>query len=1645
VTDIAELGFKVDSSPLAKAREEMGRFSKAADGVETAAGKATAAVNKTASASQKMAAEIQRSAVAWGTAIGQYITRVIDGLARMIKSVFTSAGNLADMSQKVGVSVEALSTLGFVADQSGVQIDALQVSLVKLARNAADVANGTGEAKDAFAELGVSVLGLDGKLKGSDTLLRELAGKFASLPDGVKKTALATEIFGRSGQQLIPMLNLGAQGIADLEQKARDLGIELDTNTAQQAEAFGDQMAQLQALLMGVGITVLREVLPMLQALAKLLIDTGVDARKAGEDSSFLRDAFEFLVVAAINTVEVFRNVGATIAFVVDLIGKLDEAVRASAKPLLTYLDAVTDALSGDLQGAVGKYTLALEQAKAAGTGIGESFRTAGAALKDSFADNAAAADASISSLAESMATTTTAARETDGALTTVGESAEEAAKRQDQLAKAQKQMTDLLGGLKGQLGPVAKAWEAYEKTIRDAVNIGKQLVKHGAAEAVVLAQVNEARERADDILQRTLATLAQEADIKGQVIAAMEEEVRLSAMTTEQRKVEEIVLRAIADAQKLANERLDDSLALDAEEQRALRKRVAGMLDVIAANEEMTHAAEEFERMLDTYRDSPFERMISEVQRLKEALDAAGDAAGDMGDPERLEALQAALNDAKATTVAFATDAIGQGISSLQSMATEGSKAYKALAVAQAANNVAAAIGAILEQGKGDPYTAFARMAAMAAAVAGLVGSIGNFSAGGGGGANSAASRQASQGTGTVLGDADAKSESMLNALEITADATQELVGINRGMLNALQDMQQGIGNAAGGLARTGFSDVNLSDAFGLGLGFSPADLMLGAIFGGDQDLIDQGLMVGGGTFGNVSRNPNASTYQTIETDGGWFSSDDIDDELEALGEQARTQIMLILTSIGDAVREGARALGMDMEEINAAIEAFRIEEIRISTMDLTGEEAQAELEAAFSAIFDNLAGAVVPFIDQFQQVGEGLGETLVRVATSVQVAQEAFYQLGLSVGELDPEQMAQVSVGLVEAAGGIDQFISGLQSFVNNFATEEHRFAVAQDELNRAFAQVGLTVPGTRDGMWELMQSLDATTAEGQEQIATLLRLSGVANSYYDLLDQRAEDALDLAERLAAEQAEIEAQWRAIGEMRERAAGIFGSARDTYGAPMSQRDRQQRDINRGIDEYIAQLREMHDPLNQIIELEALRADALARSAAAIDAEINELLDGLAFDLNLEGLTETEQALARVNQQYDGYLQQLLDLGATTEQLTRLELLRTAALAQVTAELEEVTEVATITFTEMREQLALFVTDLRDAFEHLLDPGYKNWIQEMTGFNDAAEQAIVSRADALEQIGQSYAAAIADVSTQLAMAQQEMADSGGLVGGPAGSVLRNKIAQLSALLAELTGAMGDAVDYANDLFAQQIDAMLGGLADEFGASDPLSDINERFDTLIEQATAWGATQEQLMQIEMYRQQAIADLRDEQFQAEWDWIRSLTGLLDSLLLDEALTTLTPAEQLAEAQRQYDEGLQALAAASLTVDTEDDALAREAFEGLARGLLAEGRDFFGSSPAYNALFNSVTADIQSLLDAASPVADANAVATAAIATAAAQTNVELATLRQESKDQTDATMARLEAIETESAETNELLGTVVLELRRLGDGNNQRTY
>ena len=684
---------------------------------------------------------------------------------------------------------------------------------------------------------------------------------------------------------------------------------------------------------------------------------------------------------------------------------------------------------------------------------------------------------------------------------------------------------------IRGQLDPIAKIYSDYTAGIIEAGNAYQQeiakLKQLGASEAqYALAKQNviDKTGALNAVLKAQLAQMQKDADVIGQMSKKMSEDSALVGLRDRARAQKQAVQDAVNAWLKLP-----DAVRIAQVEQGKFNADLVNNLGEQAGALQGLQQA-----MTDFSGESPFEKFTQDLKSLQDELKKVGNATSDAFDPARAKQLEIVIGDIRQQMLVYATQSIGQSIGALQSLAGEGTKAYKELAVAQDALNLVTAIGAIVNQGLGDPYTAFARIAAMAAIMAKLVHDIGSIGGGGGPSAQSAQVRQANQGTGTVLGDAKVQSDSIAKAMDITAKATTALVGINRGMLNALQSLQAALGSAgtqlAQGAGNATFPGLSSGNAFNnlLGsldpLGGDPITKAIGNfLFGGSKKVIDQGIVIAGGTLQDMLNKIVVGAYQTVHTSGGLFSSGSTKDNTASVSDDFTKQFQLVIQSISDAVKQGATALGILPADIQAAMDQFKIAETHISLQGLSAEDQQKALEAVFSQIFDGLAKSVVPFIGQFQKVGEGLGETLVRVATEVQVTQEAIKQLGFAVNTTDPEKFAQIADGLATAAGGIDNFISGMQSFTDKFASDGDKFKYEQDSLNSAFDQLGLKLPTTRDGMMALMQSLDASTASGQKQIATLLQLTDVADAYYTALENQQKAKLDYSQEMQGINADL------------------------------------------------------------------------------------------------------------------------------------------------------------------------------------------------------------------------------------------------------------------------------------------------------------------------------------------------------------------------------------------------------------------------------------------------------------------------------------------------------------------------------------------
>lgn len=1167
---------------------------------------------------QKEIEAMRRDFKKLGAAVGAEIAVAATALTVLVKKSIDAADAMRDMSQKFGIAVPVLSSYALAAEQAGTSIESLGRGMQFLAKNA--VANG-----DALAAMGIKAKNADGSMRDMDDLFGEIAGKFAGYKDGAEKAALAQELFGKAGAELIPLLNQGSEGLQDMRDKADALGVTISADLADAADQFNDNLSDLRGLATGFGNDLATALLPTLNALSGELVQNGIEARKTADSATVLADSVKVIISAAVVTKNVIESLWDVIFAGVDILGGIGDSFVAAGEQALAFGRAQRQAIVGDIAGA-------WETLKAAQDEGAEAQQAAFNRMSAAIDAVGSGIDTNAEDVRQAMESIWTPA--VLGAADATGKLGEEA----DRVT-----------------APIVKVGD-------DLAAAAEKLARSNASYFAFMQKIAAGEKKWVDERRKAIAQYQQS-------IAGIRSETAMLGLSGAARREAVILMEAERLARAQTAVEIEDAVA-------AYVKELTALEDAADAADALGKAMGILERV-----KSPFAQMTEEVEDLRAALKKLGKE-GDAGfDRDHFDAINESI---RVMNAQIGIDAVGNLKAAADAMAglfeegTNGQKrmqqASAVLSVVQAGLAAIEGVRAVMNQSSGDPYSAFGRMAAMAAAVAPLLAAIGSaIPAFSGGSSDASEQNQASQGTGSVLGDWDAKSESMANSIDITAEATQALVGINRGMLSALLAMQSGIGGASASIARVEFGGLDLagglSDSIVGGWG-NLGTYIHDAIFGGDQDLIDQGILIVGGSLRSMIDNIVAGAYQTIETDGGWFGSDDIDDEVTPLSDAAMAQLRLVLSSIGDAVREGAEALGLDMDAVNAAIDAFHIEEIRISTMDLTGEEARAELEAVFSSIFDGLAGAVVPFIDQFQRVGEGLGETLIRVATSVQVMQEGIIQLGLSMDELDPESMAQVSVALIEAAGGIEAFISGMQSFVASFAPEAHLFAVAQDEITRAFEQVGLELPTTRDGLWELMQSLDATTESGREQIAAILRLAGVADEYYDGLERQADEAAEAA-RDEAEALEEAAE--AARDAAQAAADLAAMLGELSQGPLTEMQQDVADINAQMAEFAAQANELAIAAGRAgaseEELGQITAWAARQFAMAVDrlrdrvASLRDQLQGTELeniDAEIAALTSAHQeaqqaadaAAAAAQQRYEQELAYLEAIAAFVESL---------------------------------------------------------------------------------------------------------------------------------------------------------------------------------------------------------------------------------------------------------------------------------------------------------------------------------------------------------------------------------------------------------
>ena len=269
-----------------------------------------------------------------GGALGPLVG--IAGIGMLTKKLFDFGDRLGKVSTQIGISVEDLQGLQFAASQSGVGQDQLNSALQKFSINIGHAEAGTKLQKDAFETLGVSIRDSGGGIKDTNQLFKDVADAMSGIEEPATKAKLASELFGKTGVELLALLNTGGGTIDDFSKKLRDAGGMIGGDTVKGVEKFNDQMDLVSRVAFANFAKVMTPILPVLSFLADNFDNIAKFVAIAG--SAFLVAK----IPAAIAAITIATK-GLTLAMASNPFGLIAVGVTAFGTAAYAYSDEISE------------------------------------------------------------------------------------------------------------------------------------------------------------------------------------------------------------------------------------------------------------------------------------------------------------------------------------------------------------------------------------------------------------------------------------------------------------------------------------------------------------------------------------------------------------------------------------------------------------------------------------------------------------------------------------------------------------------------------------------------------------------------------------------------------------------------------------------------------------------------------------------------------------------------------------------------------------------------------------------------------------------------------------------------------------------------------------------------------------------------------------------------------------------------------------------------------------------------------------------------------------------------------------------------------------------------------------------------------
>lgn len=266
-------------------------------------------------------------------AVAAAIVKAEKAMISMTKESAAFADNIITLSMQTGQSTQQLQEFAYASELIDVSVDTMQGSLTKLTNNMQDTMNGTGNAKASFDELGVSVTNADGSMRSANDVFYETIDALGKVKNETERDAMSMDIFGRSAQDLNPLIIQGSKTLKAYADEAHNMGYVLDDEALSALGAVDDAYQRLQKTQEGVKNQLAVEFAPYLEEFYGDVTQGVKDLGKAIKNSGIV-EAFGMLLETA----------GDIIAPMDTLTNDRVPALTKALRPLAELMAGIADA-----------------------------------------------------------------------------------------------------------------------------------------------------------------------------------------------------------------------------------------------------------------------------------------------------------------------------------------------------------------------------------------------------------------------------------------------------------------------------------------------------------------------------------------------------------------------------------------------------------------------------------------------------------------------------------------------------------------------------------------------------------------------------------------------------------------------------------------------------------------------------------------------------------------------------------------------------------------------------------------------------------------------------------------------------------------------------------------------------------------------------------------------------------------------------------------------------------------------------------------------------------------------------------------------------------------------------------------------------